>query len=67
LHLRQAVTDTAVNAEAEEDLGAVVGTLDNELIGVLDGAGIPLTGQLPPHRPGAFADLFALELQEVIY
>jgi hypothetical protein len=45
----------------------VPGTLDNELIGVLDGAAIPPTGQAPHHYPGAFADLFALELLEVIY
>src|ERR1700733_5253193 len=62
LKLGQAQPDATVNAEAERDVGARPGTVDDELVGAIDGLFVAVARDVPHHHLFALPDLFAAEL-----
>ena len=62
LHLAQAVAEAAVDAEAERQVVPRVGTVDEELVRVLDRVGVAIARDVPHHHFVALLDLLAADL-----
>jgi hypothetical protein len=62
LHLGQAVAHAAVDAEAEAQVLARAGAVDDELVGVLDGGLVAVARQVPHRDLVALGDLLAAQL-----
>src|ERR1700730_16606296 len=56
LQLGKPHADAAVDAEAERQMGAGPGAVDDEVVGVLDALFVAIAGDVPHHHPVALAD-----------
>src|SRR3546814_121543 len=57
LHLREAIADTAMDAEAERQVMTRIGTVDDEPVGVLDLVAVTVARDVPHHDLIALLDL----------
>src|ERR1700688_662 len=62
LQFGQSQSDAAVNAEAEGDVGARPGAVNNELVGTIDHLFVTVARDVPHHDLVVLFDLLAAEL-----
>src|SRR6478735_234449 len=63
LQFRQPDPDATMNTEAERDVGARPGAVDNEVVGAVDHVLVAVARDVPHHHLVALLDLAAAELE----